>query len=212
MANNTNSQFEHTFSSAFGRNLVKLFPPRDDVALEYGYGFGDSFEADYDKSTEAHSYELPQYSRRFLDDFISTHGTLPPLPPTPEEVRNFELSPTPPPPPASNTTTDTDTNLHTLPPAVDIITPPATPPNVPNAPGRGRRSKFSVSELEGLARVVYNENPYGAKHGEKKTAWDNVLGKLQEQGLFKKSSADTVKNKMSAMLAYFEVSSSSMIV
>lgn len=52
---------------------------------------------------------------------------------------------------------------------------------------------------------MYTTNPYAAKHEEKKAAWDKVLEMLRKQGMFETSLADTVKNKMSAMLAYFKV-------
>ena len=70
---------------------------------------------------------------------------------------------------------------------------------------KGHHTKFPVVWLEDLAQVVYTINPYAAKHGEKKVAWEKVLEMLREQGIFEWSSANTVK-KMSAMSAYFKVS------
>ena len=54
--------------------------------------------------------------------------------------------------------------------------------------------------------MVYTLNPYGAKHGYKTKAWEEVAAKLKEQGLFLKSSVETVKHKMAALIAYQEVS------
>jgi hypothetical protein len=125
-----------------------------------------------------------------------------PLPPP----TSTEAAPAPPP-----DSTLSAANENMLPMPTTVVTPPATPPPTPAAPGKGRRTKFPAAWLEGLARVVYTINPYAAKHGEKRLAWDKVLKMLRKQGMFEMSSADTVKNKMSAMLAYFKVSTDDLV-
>ena len=50
-------------------------------------------------------------------------------------------------------------------------------------------------------------NLYGASHGKKASAWEEVATKLKNAGNFKDSLTDTIRNKMTALLAYFEGSS-----
>ena len=86
---------------------------------------------------------------------------------------------------------------------------PVTQPVTPAAPthdGKHEWVKFSPHEIEALARMVYTLNPYGAKHGYKTKAWEEVAAKLKEQGLFLKSSVEMVKHKMAALIPYQEVS------
>ena len=88
---------------------------------------------------------------------------------------------------------------------ISVATPPTTP-TTQMAHSKGRHSKFSPAELEELTCVVYSINPYGAKHGDKKSQWEEVAKKLKDKGMFLASSVDTIRNKMTALLAYFEVS------
>jgi len=81
--------------------------------------------------------------------------------------------------------------------------PPVPPSTQP--PHRRRLSKFTSQELEELARVTIEENPFGAKHSKKGIAWKEVAKRLKADGLFMKSSPDTIKNKMMALIAYQEV-------
>jgi hypothetical protein len=197
MSNETTSQFAHTMSPTFIQ-MLHGFPPPDDIAPQYGYGYGEDFEPDFDLLTEAHARQL---AHRVPEDVPPPAITLPFLPPPPapavegaaimhgpnEAVEHFPFLP--------NHTTST-------------ITQPVTPPATPAAPTRGgkrERVKFSHHEIEALARVVYSLNPYGAKHGDKTKAWEEVAAKLKEQGFFLKSSVETVKHKMAALIAYQEV-------
>ena len=50
-------------------------------------------------------------------------------------------------------------------------------------------------------------NLYRVSHGKKASAWEEVVTKLKNDGHFKDSSMDTIGNKMTALLAYFKVSS-----
>jgi hypothetical protein len=202
MSNKTPSEFAHTMSPTFIQ-MLHGFPPPDDVAAQYGYGYGEDFEPDYDLLTEAYARQL---AHRVPEDVPPPAITLPFLPPPPtpavggaaithepnEAAEHFPTLP--------NHTTSTVTQP---------VTQPVTPPVTPAAPTRGgkrERAKFSPHEIEALARVVYTLNPYGAKHGDKTKAWEEVAAKLKEQGLFLKSSVETVKHKMAALIAYQEVS------
>ena len=193
------------------RMLNIPLPPPDDIAEQYGFGYGEDFEIDYELLAQAHSYELPAPIRLRPDDNAQPVPTLqlPPLGPT---VAAATLSDC-----ATHTGNNTSPPLPLLPPAehtaaitnestnISIATPPATP-TTQTAHSKGRRSKFSPAELEELARVVYSINPYGAKHGDKKSQWEEVAKKLKDKGMFSASSVDTIRNKMTALLAYFEVS------
>jgi hypothetical protein len=196
MSNQPPSEFAHTNSPSF-INMLLNGPPADNVAFEYGHGFSDSFEPDYDLLTEVHTRSTPSLTHHAADPALP----LLPLPLSSLAPASTEAAPALPP-----SSTPFSTNESMLPMPTTIITPPVTPPPTHTVPGKGRRTKFPAAWLEGLARVVYTTNPYAAKHGEKKAAWDKVLEMLRKQGMFETSSADTVKNKMSAMLAYFKVS------
>jgi hypothetical protein len=94
--------------------------------------------------------------------------------------------------------------------ANNAITPPT--PLSTQPPCRGRPAKFSSRELEELARVTIEENPFGAKHREKGAALKVIVRRLRADGFFTKSSVDTIKNKMVALLAYQEVTGYSLPV
>ena len=86
-----------------------------------------------------------------------------------------------------------------------VLTSPL-PLHLPPPPLRRLTAKVSPAQLEELAHVVYSINPYSAKHGDKKSQWEEVAKKLKDKGMFLASSVDTIRNKMTALLAYFEVS------
>jgi hypothetical protein len=192
MSDANTHQFPVHFSDPVMQRILNIpLPPPDNIAQEYGFGFGEDFDIDYELITEAHSFEPPNNLQ------------LPPPGPVPHvsdnaigTVNNTYL----PLPPAEHTAAATN-NANTI----TTTTPPTTPAAQPGR-GKGRRSKFSPTELEELARVVYSTNPYGAKHGDKKTAWEDVAKKLKDKGLFMTSSVDTIRNKMASLLTYFEVS------
>lgn len=101
-------------------------------------------------------------------------------------------------------------SLPTLPPMGPPVEKPAlAPPNdtgrPPAKPSRRTRSKFTPRELEQAARVTIEVDPFSAKHGEKGTTWVEVCDRLKAMGLCLNSSADSVKNKVMAMLAYQRV-------
>ena len=73
------------------------------------------------------------------------------------------------------TTTSTVTQPVTLP-----VTLPVTPA-APTHGGKREQVKFSPHKIEALAHMVYTLNPYGAKHGDKTKAWEEVAAKLKEQ-------------------------------
>ena len=200
MSNQPPSEFAHTNSPSF-INILLNGPPANNVAFKYGHGFSDSFEPDYDLLTEVHTRSMPSLTHHAAEDH-QWGPALPllPLPPLSLAPASTEAAPALPP---SSTPFSTNESMLLMP--TTIITPPVTPPPTHTVPGKGCRTKFPAAWLEGLARVVYTTNPYAAKHEEKKAAWDKVLEMLRKQGMFETSLADTVKNKMSAMLAYFKV-------
>ena len=202
MSNETPSEFAHTNSPTFINMLLNV-PPTNNVAFEYGHGLGDSFEPDYDLLTEAYTSSMHSLTRHITEDL-----QLGPVMPLLALLTLTSTEAAPPLPPDSILSA---TNKNMLPMPTTIVTPPETPPPTPAALGKGRRTKFPAAWLEGLARVVYTTNPYAAKHREKKLTWDEVLKMLRKQGMFEMSSADTVKNKMSAMLAYFKVSTDDLV-
>lgn len=199
----SSNNFDHTQDPTFIKTMLN-FPPPDNLAWEYGFGLGDSFELDYELFTEAHLRAAPSLARGVSEDDpsgpASPAPSLPLLPPPNTAPVSTEAAPAP------SLPLPIITNNNPVSAPDNIPTPPPTPLTTPAGPGRGRRSKFPPAWLEGLARIVYSDDPYSAPHGQKKTAWDNVLAKLRESGMFPESSAETVKNKMSAMLAYFDVS------
>ena len=180
--------------------MLHGLPPPDDIAPQYGYGYGEDFEPDYELLTEA--YLTHQRAHQVPED-------VPPPAITPPSL------PAPPAPAAEGTATmhgpneaaehSPPTPNHTTPTVVQPVTPPVTPA-APTHGGKRERVKFSHHEIEALARIVYNLNPYAAKHGDKTKAWEEVAAKLKEQGFFLKSSVETVKHKMTALIAYQDVS------
>jgi hypothetical protein len=62
-----------------------------------------------------------------------------------------------------------------------------------------------ATDLEELACIIYSVNPYSVKHGDKKAQWEEVVKGLKDKGLFLTSSVGTIRNKMTALLTYFEV-------
>lgn len=133
-----------------------------------------------------------------------TDGPL--TPDTPLAVINptpFPTNPLPPLPRVSALTTPTTAVTSPFKPE-GYETPPPSPDTQPT---RRPKAKFSSRELEELARVVVDVNPYGAKHGNKTTAWADVAKQLKGGGYFMHSSVDVIKNKMTALIAYQKVSS-----
>ena len=57
MSNETPSEFAHTVSPTFIQ-MLHGFPLPDDVAPQYGYGYGEDFKPDYDLLTKAHVCQL----------------------------------------------------------------------------------------------------------------------------------------------------------
>lgn len=70
---------------------------------------------------------------------------------------------------------------------------------------------FNAVALDQLARIVMDINLYGARHGDKKEAWQRVLKAFQAAGFCPTISLETMKNKVNAMLAYHDVSSNRFI-
>lgn len=214
---NMSDSFAFANSKEFTDFMLNLPPATNEAAFQYGFGFGEDFELDYEAFTEAHTYELPK-ATRLQPEF--TGGNPPPPPSNPPASGPVARGDTPPSSLIATDVADTNSTLnHHLPllppfspaPAPTIantgnfdITPPPTPA-VKKA--GGRRAKFPPAALEQLARVVYMVNLYGASHGKKASAWEEVATKLKGDGHFKNSSTETIRNKMAALLAYFEVSS-----
>ena len=156
------------------QNILSIpLPPFDDIIQQYGYGFGNDFDIDYDLIMQAHT------------DKLSNNTILLPGPgggTQPTSVLQI------PPPNTANIdgTTTTRDKIYLLPPpfnehgatAVTTVStrdtsnyapaPLATPAAQPGC-SKGHHSKFSPTELKELTHVVYSVNPYGAKHGDKKT-------------------------------------------
>ncbi|KZP05427.1 hypothetical protein FIBSPDRAFT_967274 [Athelia psychrophila] len=79
-----------------------------------------------------------------------------------------------------------------------------TPAHGASQPARGHKAHYSAVELEELVRITIKENPFGAKHGEKGAAWKHVAQQLKAIGHFRRSSAETLKHKLMALIAYQE--------
>lgn len=222
----SNSYFNFANSKEF-RDLMLNLPPSNDAAFEHGFGYGEDFDPDYESILEAHSYEASKATCLNVDlpSGIPPHPPHPPAPgplastpvvcgdtPRPTVFTTTSIADATPVPAhpsiPSNTnvpTTRTSTLSDIVLTGADLsLTPPTTPAE---KKGGRRRVKFPPAALEQLARVVYSINPYGAPHGKKAEAWEQVATEVKEYGYFKNSSMDTIRNKMSAMLAYFEVSS-----
>jgi hypothetical protein len=134
----------------------------------------------------------------FTDGPLTPDPPLAMINPTP-----FPTNPLPPLPRVSAVITPTTTVTTSFKPEAY-----ETPPPSPNTqPTHCPKAKFSSHELEELARVVVDINPYGAKHGNKTTAWADVAKQLKGDGYFMHSSVDVMKNKMTALIAYQKVSS-----
>ncbi|KIM87945.1 hypothetical protein PILCRDRAFT_3655 [Piloderma croceum F 1598] len=141
-------------------------PLTNNVAFEYGHGFGDSFESDYDLLTELHTCSTPLLTCHAVAD----HQLGPVLPLLPLPLLSLALASTKTAPALPPSSTVFSTNESMLPMPTTIITLPVTPLPTHTVPGKGHHTKFPAAWLEGLARVVYTTNPYAAKHGEKKAA------------------------------------------
>lgn len=181
----------------FNELLNLPLPPSDNFAWEYGYGYGEDFDFDYELLSEASAFN-PHASMAPCPP----SALRPPLPPFSPFSPILLTTPTP--------ATSTPITQPIIAPSIvpSAVTPPATPVKPPVTPakkGRGSRSRFSPAELEELARTVYNINPHGAKHGDKKVQWLKVEKMLKDKKMFLSSSVETIKNKMSALLAWHEV-------
>ena len=77
MSNKTPSEFAHTMSPTFIQ-MLHGFPPPDDIAPQYGYGYSKDFEPNYDLLTEAYACRL---AHRVPKDVLPPAITLPCLPP-----------------------------------------------------------------------------------------------------------------------------------
>ena len=100
-------------------------------------------------------------------------------------------------------TTDANSTVNHL-PVLPLFSPAPTP--VVKKAG-GCLAKFPPAALEQLTQVVYMVNLYGASHGKNASAWEEVVTRLTNDGRFKDSSTNTIRNEMTASLAYFKVSS-----
>ena len=132
-------------------------PPPNDIAEQYGFGYEEDFEIDYELLVQAHSYELPTPIRLHPDDNAQPVPTLqlPPLGPTvaaatlsngTTHTGNNTSPPLPLLPPTENTAAITKESTN-----ISIATPPATP-TTQTAHSKGLRSKFSPAKPEELTR------------------------------------------------------------
>jgi len=172
-------------------NIIEVAAPPHD---RYGTGYGDELDFEYaedntaDKTQTRFLHYIPPdhlvrpMSQLQLQGLGFGPGTLPTLP-------SIEHS----------------TDRHS-PDSTVAETVPLTGPGQPAKLVRsGGRAKFSAVEIESLARVVVDVNPYGAKRGLKGATWKIVADKLWARGHFSGSSTETIKNKMKGLLAYQEV-------
>ena len=220
-----NGYFDFANSKEF-HDLMLNLPPSNGAAFEYGFSYGEDFDPDYESIIEAHSYEAPKAMRLNADFPSETPPPPPPHAPAPAHPVAIPVARGDTPRPTVFTSTSiADANpvpvanphlpsttiptTHTSAPSDAVLvganislTPPTTPVK---KKGGGRRAKFSPAALEQLARVVYSINPYGAPHGKKMEAWEQVATEIKGYGYFKNSSVETIRNKMSAMMTYFEV-------
>ena len=92
-----------------------------------------------------------------------------------------------------------------------LIVIPTSAPKTPTKASPASLTKhhpdFSTREYLGLANAVIMINPFGVKHGQKGAKWKEVSKALKAEKLFPKSSTDTIKNKMIALLKYHKVQS-----
>ena len=101
--------------------------------------------------------------------------------------------------------------LFSPPSSPDYTTPVASPATTPvslivlDSTPTKCRPDFSSKEYLALAGVVVEVNPFGAKHGQKGAKWEEVSKAVKAEKLFLKSSTETIKHKMSALLKYHEV-------
>ncbi|KAF7987129.1 hypothetical protein HWV62_341 [Athelia sp. TMB] len=177
-------------------------------APDYTFDYQPIFDPRYDTVDVSHSYEPPVFNQPTLP--IPERPRLPPFQPTPgtglpratpATLRGHATpiiprmdSPRPttpilPPPPSPSDSSDNGT----------------PPPRKTTPPTRGRvRGKWAPSELEELVRHVCEVNPFGAKHGEKGTAWKEVVRRLRAAGMCQNKSLETTKHKVMALIAYQE--------
>lgn len=150
-------------------------PPPNNMAHLYGYGTGEDFEPDVNSINPDPTAPVIRPSTPF-----PVPGALPTLPPREPTVNDSALAPPPSP-----------TRRSAKPAA--------------RTGGRKTRTKFTPRELEQAARVTIEVDPFSAKHGEKGTAWVEVCDRLKAMGLCLNSPAESVKNKVMALLAYQRV-------
>jgi hypothetical protein len=148
MSNETTSEFAHTMSPTFIQ-MLHGFPPPDDVAPQYGYGYGEDFEPDYDLLTGAYECQL---THRVPEDVPPPAITLPFLPPPPTPaVEGAAIMHGP-----------NEAAEHTTSTVTQPVTLPATPA-APTCSGKREQVKFFPHKIEALAHVVYSLNPYLSK-------------------------------------------------
>ncbi|KZP21023.1 hypothetical protein FIBSPDRAFT_891416 [Athelia psychrophila] len=101
---------------------------------------------------------------------------------------------------------DMQPNTPVLPaPSLDDSSSDGTPGREVSVPVKGcKRAHYSAMELEELVRITIEENPFGAKHGEKGATWKRVAQRLKALGYFRTSSAETIKHKLMSLIAYQE--------
>ena len=133
----------------------------------------------------------------YQDRFIFPNLTRPYMPPLQYHHDSLDTSHTGP-----------DWNLVPYTPIVTPTSAPKTPTKASPASPTKHHPDFSTREYLGLANAVITINPFGVKHGQKGAKWKEVSKALKAEKLFPKSSTDTIKNKMIALLKYHKVSPS----
>lgn len=190
-------------------------------APDYTFDYQPFLDPRYNAVDASHSYELPAFNRPVLP--APSQPGLPPFyPPPANGVMGPPRSPGPlraipntllgrskpgPEPPARRALPRPPTPILPTPPVLSDSSDSETPaPRKASPRTRGRpRGRWSPREIEEAVRLVCEINPFGAKHGEKGSAWKDVAKKLRDEGLCKLKSVETVKNKVMALVAFQEV-------
>ncbi|KAF7978532.1 hypothetical protein HWV62_45426 [Athelia sp. TMB] len=185
----------------------------------YVFTYDPAFAPGYNYVDLSHSYELP-YSDVAMQ-VINTRPGPPPFPPPDAPAATqpiaFRHASAGLPPVAATIAparirsatpivVDTQPNTPILPaPSLDDSISDGAPAYEVSAPVKGRkRAYYSATELKELIRITIEENPFGAKHGEKGAAWKRVSQWLKALGYFCKSSVETIKHKLMLRIAYQE--------
>jgi hypothetical protein len=98
------------------------------------------------------------------------------------------------------------TNASRPPSAQPVALPSGPPLGSTRSKARKPREEFSTKDLEHLLRAVIDVNPYMAPRNKVGERWKAVATMVQADGLCLNRDAETLKNKVTSLLGWVQVS------